>query len=45
MLWNLVIAKITVTVFLIVPGWIPETCLVEVPTTQGSGKDHSAVID
>lgn len=35
--WQVIIAKVTLTLFLIVPGWIPETCLVEPPKTN---KDH-----
>ena len=39
MIWNVLIVKITVTVFLIVPGWIPETCLVEPPQTKNHQDD------
>ena len=34
MVWNIIILKISITIILLVPGWIPETCPVEPPLIE-----------
>ena len=31
MVWNVLIVKMSITAFMLLPGWIPETCPVEAP--------------
>ena len=45
MIWNVIIIKITATVILIVPGWIPETCLIEPPQTAKNHIDEDWMLD